>query len=55
MNKAEGHFWRSKFVVEERYVTPVTRRRLYISASVLIVLGAVFFTIVLTGVLSQTG
>jgi membrane-associated phospholipid phosphatase len=55
MNETGGHFWRSKFVTEERYVTPVAQRWLYVSATLLIVLGVVFFTIVLTGVLAQTG
>ncbi len=55
MNGPERHFWRSKFVTEERYVTPQARRWLYISATVLIVLGMVSFTVILIGVLSHSG
>lgn len=55
MRLTERHFWRSKFVTEERYVSPVARRWLYLSAAILIALGVVCFTIVLTGVLTQTG
>jgi membrane-associated phospholipid phosphatase len=48
-------FWRSKFVVEERYIKPGTRRALYLGSAILIVLGLIFFTIVLFGVLTHSG
>ncbi len=47
--------WHSKFVVEERYVDPSVRRRFYVLSAVLIVVGAVAFTILLVGVLTHTG
>ncbi|HEY8914402.1 phosphatase PAP2 family protein [Lacisediminihabitans sp.] len=47
--------WHGKFIVEERYVRPATRRNLYLNSSILIPLGIVFFIIVLTSVLQQTG
>jgi membrane-associated phospholipid phosphatase len=49
------HFWRSKFTVEERYVSAVARRWLYVSATILIVLGITFFAFVLSGVLNHAG
>ncbi|MFM9919152.1 phosphatase PAP2 family protein [Lacisediminihabitans sp. H27-G8] len=52
---AERGFWRSKFVVEERYLDGRARRGLYIASAILIVLGLVFFTIVITSVLTHTG
>jgi hypothetical protein len=55
MDGPERHFWRSKFVTEERYVTPHARRWLCISATVLIVLGVLCFTVILIGVLSHSG
>lgn len=55
MNGPERHFWRSKFVTEERYVTPQARRSLHITATVLIVLGVLCFTVILIGVLSHSG
>ena len=55
MDGPERHFWRSKFVIEERYVTPHARRWLCISATVLIVLGVLCFTVILIGVLSHSG
>lgn len=48
-------FWRSKFVVEERFIARTTRRGLYTGAAVLIALGVLFFTIVLTSVLTHSG
>lgn len=47
--------WHGKFIVEERYVRPATRRNLYLSSSILIPLGVLLFIIVLTSVLRQTG
>jgi len=52
---AERGFWRSKFVVEERYLDGRARRGLYIASAILVVLGLVFFTIVITSVLTRTG
>lgn len=48
-------FWRSKFVVEERYIDARARRGLYLGSTILIVLGLIFFTIVLTSVLTHSG
>ncbi len=47
--------WNDRFVVEERFVEPAVRRRLYITAATLVVVGAVAFAIILTGVLTHTG
>ncbi|MFB2582734.1 phosphatase PAP2 family protein [Herbiconiux sp. P15] len=47
--------WREKFLVEERYLDRTARRRLTITASTLIAVGAVLFVVVLTGVLTQSG
>jgi len=47
--------WRAKFVVEERYVQPAERRRLYVGASAMIAIGAVGFTVLLVGVLTHGG
>ena len=47
--------WRAKFVVEERYVDPAARRRLYLGASAMIAIGAVGFVVLLVNVLTQTG
>lgn len=51
----EMGFWRSKFVVEERYLHAGARRGLYIAATILIVLGLVCFSIVITSVLTHSG
>jgi membrane-associated phospholipid phosphatase len=48
-------FWRSKFVVEERYVSRATRSRLYATSAILIALGAVLFVTILIGVLQHSG
>ena len=48
-------FWRSKFTVEERYIDPRARRGLYVGSTVLIVVGLVFFTTILFGVLTHSG
>jgi undecaprenyl-diphosphatase len=47
--------WRSKFIVEERYVEPHVRRRLYAGATVLIVVGFASFTFLLVSVLTHSG
>ncbi len=51
----EKGFWRSKFVVEERYVDVRARRGLYLGSTILIVLGLIFFAIVLTSVVTRSG
>ncbi|MES2093010.1 MAG: phosphatase PAP2 family protein [Actinomycetota bacterium] len=51
----EKGFWRSKFVVEERYVDVRVRRGLYLGSTILIVLGLIFFAIVLTSVVTRSG
>lgn len=48
-------FWRSKFVVEERYIHARARQGLYVASAILIVLGVIFFAIVLTSVVSHSG
>lgn len=56
MNRRERiGLWRSKFVVEERYLQPHARRRLYLGATVLIVVGFVAFTFLLASVLTHSG
>ena len=47
--------WNEKFIVEERYLPAAARRRLYITAVVLMIVGAVAFVALLVGVLTQTG
>ncbi|MBC7724248.1 MAG: phosphatase PAP2 family protein [Burkholderiaceae bacterium] len=47
--------WRQKFVVEERYLEPDARRRLYTVAASMMVIGAVAFVVILIGVATQTG
>ena len=47
--------WHRKFIVEERYVDPSVRVRFYVLSAVLVVLGAVAFSILLYGVLTHTG
>ena len=42
-------------MVEERYVQPAERRRLYIGASAMIAIGAVGFTLLLVSVLTHSG
>jgi undecaprenyl-diphosphatase len=51
----EKGFWRSKFVVEERYLDARVRRGLYIAATILIVLGLICFSIVIRSVLTHSG
>ena len=52
---ASTRTWRSKFVVEERYVEPRVRRTLYIGSVSLIAIGLVGFGYLLVSVLTQTG
>jgi undecaprenyl-diphosphatase len=47
--------WNEKFVVEERYLPAATRRQLYVTAAVLMVVGAIAFVALLVGVLTQSG
>lgn len=47
--------WRSKFVVEERYVDPRVRRRLYVGATSLVVIGLAGFAFLLVSVLTHSG
>ena len=47
--------WRQKFIVEERYVPTATRKRLYATSLLLVVLGLVMFLILLDAVLTHTG
>ncbi len=47
--------WHEKFVVEERYVEANDRRRLYVTAAVLVVVGLAAFVTILVGVLTHTG
>jgi membrane-associated phospholipid phosphatase len=47
--------WRDKFIVEERYLEPGARTRLYATSVILAVVGAVAFTILLVGVATQSG
>lgn len=47
--------WHDKFLVEERYLKPAARRRLYVCAAVLVVVGLILFTIILSSVLQHTG
>ncbi len=54
-SRASGRRFRDKFVVEERHLPRATRRRLFATAAALILLGAVFFTVLLVGVLTHTG
>lgn len=51
----DGRTWHQKLIVEERYVSPATRRRLVLVAASLIVVGAVCFTVLLIGVLTHEG
>lgn len=50
--------WRKfhdKFVVEERYMDPAARKALYVTAVVLVLVGAAVFFVSLAGVLQQDG
>ena len=47
--------WHERFIVEERVLEPGSRRRLYRTAAVLIVVGLALFTVLLVSVLTGTG
>jgi membrane-associated phospholipid phosphatase len=47
------HLWHEKFVVERRYLPASARRSLYVWACVLIVVGLVFFAVILADVLNH--
>lgn len=47
--------WQQKFIVEERFVAASTRRRLYRSSLVLMVVGLVFFGVLVVSVMTQSG
>ncbi|WP_307857635.1 phosphatase PAP2 family protein [Paenarthrobacter sp. DKR-5] len=54
---SSGRFarWNQKFIVEERYLEPADRRRLYITSAVLIIVGLAAFFVLLINVLTHTG
>jgi membrane-associated phospholipid phosphatase len=47
--------WHDRFVVEERFVAPAARRRLYVTAVTLVVVGLVAFVLLLVAVLTRSG
>jgi membrane-associated phospholipid phosphatase len=47
--------WHQRFVVEERYLPVAARRRLYVTANVLFVVGLASFAALLIGVVTHTG
>ena len=47
--------WHDRFVVEERYVAPAVRRRLYATAATLVVVGLAAFVLLLVAVLTRSG
>jgi membrane-associated phospholipid phosphatase len=47
--------WHEKLIVEERFVPEAARRRLYVTAAVLIGIGLAAFAILLVGVATHTG
>jgi membrane-associated phospholipid phosphatase len=47
--------WHEKFIVEERYLPAGTRRRFYLTATVLILVGLVGFLLLLGSVLTHSG
>jgi Membrane-associated phospholipid phosphatase len=47
--------WHEKFVVEVRYLDPSARRRFYLLAAVLVIVGASAFSILLVSVLTHSG
>lgn len=53
--RARLQAWNERFLVEERHLPLAARRRLYATSSVLIVAGLAAFTILLVGVLTQSG
>lgn len=50
-----GSGWHQKFIVEERYLPSGARRRLYLTAAVMITVGLIAFALLLAGVLTHTG
>ncbi len=47
--------WHDRFLVEERFVAPAVRRRLYATAAALVVIGLVAFVVLLVAVLTHSG
>jgi membrane-associated phospholipid phosphatase len=47
--------WHDRFLVEERFVAPAVRRRLYATAGALVVVGLAAFVVLLIAVLTHTG
>lgn len=47
--------WHQKFIVEERFVPPAVRKRLYATSLVLVVVGLAVFLVLLDAVLTHTG
>ncbi|MGO4385442.1 phosphatase PAP2 family protein [Specibacter sp. RAF43] len=47
--------WHEKFIVEERFVAPATRRRLYATSAVLVTTGLLLFLVLLYGVVTHSG
>jgi undecaprenyl-diphosphatase len=54
---ADGRWtrWHEKFIVEERYVEPRVRRRLYTTSAVLVSVGLLAFVFLLVSVLTHSG
>lgn len=53
--QSERHFWRGKFVVEERYVEPAERRAFYRTGIILMAVGLAAFLYLLVSVVTHTG
>jgi undecaprenyl-diphosphatase len=47
--------WHRRFVVEERYLEPAARRRLYVTSGILVAVGLVTFLVLLLAVLTHSG
>ncbi|ANF30635.1 hypothetical protein A0130_02165 [Leifsonia xyli] len=47
--------WNKRFIVEERYLPAETRRRLYLTSVVLVVVGLTAFVLLATNVITHTG
>lgn len=56
-DRSDGRWarWHQRFIVEERYVEPQVRRRLYITSAVLVTVGLVAFLVLLQAVLTHSG
>ena len=52
---SQGASWRERFIVEERFLPATTRRRLYTTSLVLVLVGLALFLTLLFGVLTNTG